>query len=199
MFVCANCFCQVKHNSIVGRYEGNHLMLHKVLVLRTDSTYLYSIEGDMYPTPIKQEGYWKAKNHRIKLNATHDYKALTGYYADSIKANEIYFYLFTSQGNPVINFIGSVNFDSKKHTLTNIKENLYKVVFESLPATTITIRNQNHLYNDFKLELGNQKKNIFHINLFIYNELQKDKWKFKYRDGEIYQKRGFKYTKVKSD
>lgn len=142
-------------------------MLYKELVLRPDSTYLYSIEGDMYPAPIKQEGFWEVKNNTIKLNATYDYKSVKACNADSIKSGRIYFYLFNSQGKPVTDFIGNVNFDNNNYTLTNIQHNLYKVESENLPPRNITIKSSNNLYKDFELKLNNQGKNIFYVKLLF--------------------------------
>ncbi len=193
--VFSACASQVKLHDVAGTYEGNHLMLYKKLTLKPDSTYIYTIEGDLYPYPIKQEGYWELKNGKVKLNANHDYKTINFTVVDSLKEGKLDFYFFNSMGNPINDFAGNVMAGNDTYPMHKIQDNLYEVVLYNIP-NAITINNTNDLYEDFILNLKGNNGNTINVYLFMKNEIQKNKWSFKFKDKTLHQKKGFKYEKI---
>jgi hypothetical protein len=190
------CASQTKIMDVVGKYEGNHLMLYKTLDLRLDSTYTYTIEGDMYVYPIKQEGFWTLKNKSVKLSADENYKNLTVSYADSIAKYNLLFRFFNIEGEPVNDFTGNLLCDNENRYIINkLRDNIYIVELRE-GCENIIVENTNNLYENFSLNLKNVKVNIFNVHLFVKNEIQKDQWRFKIKDEILQYKKGFVYKKI---
>lgn len=194
--ILVGCSNQLQLTNIVGTYKNSELMLYEKLVLRTDSTYTYEIEGDMYPYPIKQEGFWALKNRSIKLSALKNYKKLNVSYSDSITKYNLFFRFFDIEGKPIYDFTGNlVCNEVDSYMIEKVQENLYKVALNK-ECNNVIIENQSNLYENFSLNLNNLKGNIFNVHLFVKNELQKDQWHFKFKDEALHYKKRFVYKKI---
>lgn len=171
-------------------------MLYKKIILRADSTYTYEIEGDMYAYPIKQEGFWELKNNIVKLNASENCKKLNISHLDSIDNHNLFFRFFDIEGKPINDFTASLVCNNEnRYTLTKVKENLYKVIL-SKECESISIENTNNLYESFSIELKKSNWNMFDVYLFVKNEIQKDRWRFKLKNEILHYKKGFTYNKI---
>jgi len=191
-----SCSNQRQLTNIVGTYKNNDLMLYEKLELRYDSTYTYEIEGDMYPYPIKQEGFWVLKNNRVKLSALKNYKKLNTSHSDSIPEYKLFFVFYDIEGEPICDFTGRlICNESKSYIIRKVKDNIYNVDFDE-DCSNVTIENQGNLYENFSLNLNDLNGNVFNLHLFVKNELQKDKWRFKFKDDILLYKNRFVYKKT---